>query len=502
LGAVGGLLGLSGGVNGTGFASPQAANITNPVTGQQIIQGYNQAQTALGQQAAFAQAVQPGGLAALQSQQQLLSQLQAGAQGQGPYPALAQLQQTTGQNVANQAALMTGQRGASQNAGLIARQAAQQGAATQQQAAGQAAMMSAQQQIAYMQALQAQQAQLVGQQQQAIGANTQATQGEQGQLLGAQAAYNSAQVGSQSSQNAANAALAGQTMQGQQGLVGGLMNAAGPIASGVSKLFGAGGGRVKMASGGQYDQNFQGMSDDQWNALAANPNSMPPTQTPTPPNSTAIQTPAVTSVPTKPPPSKFATFLKTATQPQSQNAQQSSTSTPNFGNPGVNALYQGVSQAGKDFGNWLSKQSQSQSQSQSSPNTPINNDQAGGPSDTTSNASTSPGTDLSSDNGPQMNAAKGGKVPAMVSPGEKYLKPDDVKKVKKGANPMKVGETIPGEPKVKGAVNSYENDTVPKDLDEGGIVIPRSITQGPNPHWESMKFVHATMAKNRHKAKK
>ena len=38
--------------------------------------------------------------------QDLANQLSEQAQGRGPNPALAQLQQTTGQNVANQAALM------------------------------------------------------------------------------------------------------------------------------------------------------------------------------------------------------------------------------------------------------------------------------------------------------------------------------------------------------------------------------------------------------------
>lgn len=93
--------------------------------------------------------------------------------------------------------------------------------------------------------------------------------------------------------------------------------------------------------------------------------------------------------------------------------------------------------------------------------------------------------------------AEGGKVPALVSPGEQYLSPTDVKKVESGKNPMAVGEKIPGKPKVSGAKNSYANDTVPKTLEEGGIVIPRSVTQSKNPHWEAMKFVHAHMAKSK-----
>jgi hypothetical protein len=93
-------------------------------------------------------------------------------------------------------------------------------------------------------------------------------------------------------------------------------------------------------------------------------------------------------------------------------------------------------------------------------------------------------------------AAKGGRVPAMVSPGEKYLPPKDVKKVvKDGKNPMAVGKTIPGKPKVKGAKNSYANDTVPATLEEGGIVLPRSVTQSKNPHWAAHAFVRDIMAK-------
>lgn len=91
--------------------------------------------------------------------------------------------------------------------------------------------------------------------------------------------------------------------------------------------------------------------------------------------------------------------------------------------------------------------------------------------------------------------AEGGKVPALVSPGEKYLNPQAVQAVSQGADPMKVGQTIPGKPKVSGAKNSYANDTVPKTLDEGGIVLPRSVTQSKNPHWAAHKFVSQIMAK-------
>lgn len=92
--------------------------------------------------------------------------------------------------------------------------------------------------------------------------------------------------------------------------------------------------------------------------------------------------------------------------------------------------------------------------------------------------------------------AEGGKVPALVSPGERYLPPHEVKNVLKGdKSPLQAGEKIPGTPKHPG--NDYRNDTIPKTLDEGGFVIPNKILQGPNPHWEAMKFI-----KQNYKAKK
>jgi hypothetical protein len=117
-------------------------------------------------------------------------------------------------------------------------------------------------------------------------------------------------------------------------------------------------------------------------------------------------------------------------------------------------------------------------------NNDVESNQAGGAADTVS------------DNTGVLAAAKGGKVPALVSPGERYLPPKDAKEAAMGKkDPMKAGEKIPGKPKVKGAKNSYANDTVPKSLEEGGIVIPRSVTQGPYAHVEAMKFVRAAMAK-------
>jgi len=91
--------------------------------------------------------------------------------------------------------------------------------------------------------------------------------------------------------------------------------------------------------------------------------------------------------------------------------------------------------------------------------------------------------------------AHGGKVPAMVSPGEKFMNPQEAEAFAHGHQSYEEsGEMIPGKAKVKG--DSYQNDTVPKNLDEGGIVIPRHITQGKNPGEEAKRFVEAELAKS------
>lgn len=102
--------------------------------------------------------------------------------------------------------------------------------------------------------------------------------------------------------------------------------------------------------------------------------------------------------------------------------------------------------------------------------------------------------------GKHLTMAKGGKVPALVSPGERYLSPKEAEKVADGKkHAMKAGEKIPGKPAVKGAVNSYDNDTVKKDLESGGVVVPRSVTQASHSKEKADAFVKAVLS---HKAKK
>lgn len=359
------LIGAGGGAGGTGFAPATSSTLTvNPTNQQQIDSSYAGTQNSLAQQNALLSALQ--GQQGLQNQSNVYNQLQGVANGTGPNPAQAQLAQATGANVANQNALMAGQRGSNANAGLLARQAAMQGANTQQNAANQAATLQANQSLGALNQLGGIAGNQVSNQIGATGANTQANQGLQQALLNAQAGYNTNATSTQNSINAANAGLAQGAQQGQQAMIGGLFNAAG-AASGLTK-----GATALMADGGM----------------------------------------ATAPLPTQGPQSKFGQFL----------AGMGSTA-------------------------------------------------------------------------PQAMMAEGGKVPALVSPGEKYLSPEKVEAVAKGADPMEEGKTVPGKPKVGGNKNSYANDTVKATLDEGGIVLPRSVTQSKHPHWAAHKFVSEIMAK-------
>ncbi len=237
---------------GAGFQA-QPANITNPIQPGQLQTAYDQSQSGLAQQQAFIDALNAqNGIA---NQSQVYNQLQGVANGTGPNPAQAALNQATGANVANQAALMAGQRGAGANTGMIARQAANQGANIQQQAAGQGATMQAQQQLAAMSAAGNMANQQVGQQANAVGNYNQFAQGNQGQLLGANGQSQGQQVQNQGNVNDVNGRQAGIITKGQQDAIGGLFNAGGAAVKAMMADGGVVGpssfvGRHFMASGG------------------------------------------------------------------------------------------------------------------------------------------------------------------------------------------------------------------------------------------------------------
>ena len=232
----------------------QTPNLQSPINGGYA--GALPAQTQnqlIAQQGLTRDLAQAGGIAnqsdVYNQQQALAQQLSQMAQGQGPNPALAQLANTTGQNVSQQAALMAGQRGAGANAGLLARQAAEQGGQIQQNAAGQAAALRAQQQLGAIGALQQQQGMLgnlattqVGQQVQSQQAQTGATLAQQQAILGQLNAQNQAQLGSAgiSSQNANASAQRG------AGLLGGILSGAATV------------GAAALAEGGEMPNMQQG----------------------------------------------------------------------------------------------------------------------------------------------------------------------------------------------------------------------------------------------------
>jgi hypothetical protein len=99
-----------------------------------------------------------------------------------------------------------------------------------------------------------------------------------------------------------------------------------------------------------------------------------------------------------------------------------------------------------------------------------------------------------------MMAARGGKVPALLSPGEVYIPPGKVKAAASAKDPRAVGKKVPGKAEVKG--DSLKNDKVKATLDSGGIVLPRSVMQSKDPATEAHKFVSAIVAKNGLKARR
>lgn len=223
----------SGVSNPIGSAGASAQGIASAFTAQ----NQYQAQLAPTVQSNYQPVIDAGATAAtngynqfnqnLGQEQALNTQLGQIAAGQGPNPAQTALAQNTSTNVANQAALMAGQRGASANAGLIARQAAQQGAATQQQAVGQAATTQANQSLAAL-----------GQQQTLLGNTGNQITSEQGAnttLLGtgasAQNAQNNTNVSNYGMAQGINAQTAQNNTNAVNQTTSGLMNGAGSLAA-------------------------------------------------------------------------------------------------------------------------------------------------------------------------------------------------------------------------------------------------------------------------------
>lgn len=201
----------------------------------------------------------------------LAASLQQQMNGGGPNLANAQLQSATAQNVGNQAAMMAGQRGASANAGLMARQVAQQGAGIQQQAAGQAAQNVLQQQLAAQ-----------GQLGNVLNSQGSLANQNLGIQQNAQSDQNKGILSDVQGRNTINADTAKQNTQANAGMLGGIggvigklaplalgavtggmaplaMSAMGAMAGGGGDAGGLGGmaGSLLAADGGSVDQMQQ-----------------------------------------------------------------------------------------------------------------------------------------------------------------------------------------------------------------------------------------------------
>lgn len=242
----GGHFGTAGGFGGTGLPAPTGVDVQQGTNVNDVQQAQAGTNNALGAQNDLLAALQGQGGLAAQNQMynnigNTAGQYQNIAAGRGPNPAQAMLNQQTGQNIQNQAAMMAGQRGAGANVGLMARQAGQMGGNMQQQAVGQGAAMQANQQLNALQGLLgAQGAQsglantMAGQQIGQANANAQAQLANQQAQQQALNAYNQAQIANQGNVTAANTSLQNSYIHSQEeglkkfaDMSGGMMNGGG-----------------------------------------------------------------------------------------------------------------------------------------------------------------------------------------------------------------------------------------------------------------------------------
>jgi hypothetical protein len=507
--------GGSGGGAGMAFEA-QRPDLMQPVTKEQVDQSYLNTQTGLGQQNDFLNAVRAqGGLA---NQSSVFNQQQAIANGTGPNPAQAMLANSTGANVANQAALMAGQRGSGANAGMMARQAANQGAGIQQNAAGQAAALQAQQSLGALNQMGGLATNQANNQANATNAYTNAALQQQANLLGGAGAYNNAQVGMQSNMNTTNASVSGVTAGAQGNMLSGIMGAAGS----AMNMFGGGGGGGAGGGGGMFGfgtdmSSVGGAGMDSGAAtsglmdgfamvaeggLIQKPKKMAeggealyttPLADPTGPQSNVGRSfmqsqnelgatdPLAAPMPIAPAPKRAAAPAGPDLEQMGQGmldtvASGAKTFLPMIGSA-VGNVFGGPAggivggQVGKGVGSLI----------------PDPAERKAGEARTAKQEAEKKHA--------RAKLAGGGEVPALVSPGEQYLPPKDVEKVKDGKNPLSVGKKVPGTPVVGGAKNDYANDTVPAKLESGGIVIPRSITQSEDAPDKAAAFVRAVLAK-------
>lgn len=249
-----------GSVFGSGFGMGQGAADASGALNKSVIGNPNddmQKQQFLAAIAASQQGINQN----MTQEQALAQQLQLQAAGQGPNPALQELNQATNRNIQQGAGMIASQKGI--NPALAARMASQNTAMANQQAAGQAASLGAHQQLA----AQGQMGQLYGQlgnQNQNYQALLQQANQSQNALmsqnsLASQGMNANIAAGNAATRGAINSSLVG----GFTGLAAlGGRNMAGGNNSGTGSM-GGGGGQGSYAS----SNNGSGGSED-WTSMS------------------------------------------------------------------------------------------------------------------------------------------------------------------------------------------------------------------------------------------
>lgn len=463
LGGIGATLGLN-----NNFQAG-AANIQQGTNQAQLNQAYQGTQSSLTGADNLSNTLTPQAQQAANQQAALAQQLSMQASGQGPNPAQNQLNQATGQNVANQAALMAGQRGASSNVGLLARQAAQQGADTQQQAAGQAATLGAQQQIAAQQQLASLSGQQISQTGQAIANQSSAQQAEQNILQQANTAANNAAVGMQSNMNNVNSQTAAANQNMGSKILGGVTSMLSNVPV-VGSLFGAEGGQVD-------DGKFVAPSSE---------------------NSSGPSIPATASLPAD---NSGPIFGGSKSGGGGGGGAGLLAMLARGGSISANPLIAAPAAHGQPqsfIGQWLAG---SQASAGSGPNIPatsalpvdnsplVKDRSEDEPEDEgTTNAGTYSG-------GSSLTGSLTGMQSAGASQGAPTL--GETRLSAKGGLMESGGKVKANNPKQKAVKkgDSYDNDKVPALLSEGEVVIPRHVMQSNDPAGNAAKFVQAIIAK-------
>lgn len=544
LGTIGGALGLNNNFQAS------SANITPGTNAQQLATAYTGVQNALANQQGLVSTLTPQAQAAVNQQNQIAAQEAAMAQGAGPNPAQNQLAQATGTNVANQAALMAGQRGASGNVGLAARNIGQQGAATQQTAAGQAATLGAQQQIAAQNNLANLSNQQLSQTGQAITGLSSAQQNEQATLQNANTSFNNAAVGMQSNINNVNS----QTAAANQNMAGNILGGIGSAASSFSSLFAKGGvvgDHLKLAEMNAHSLGHSRKYFDEGGEASTDLGTFKA-------NEASASSPDVASTSTLPADqtnlsSSFGgksgggggggglgalAALAEGGQIQANPLVEGIVHSPNqawspgtynsaavSGGPtigGTASLPTDTNSFSKDVKNMQNKPKKAPANSNAIPGGSL---YAGSDSSALQQNPIDPNlnsdqTKYASKGGgiwslhPSKHAeysanhfahyfSKGGtskEVKAMVSPGERYWNPSEVDQIKHGADPMKLGTIFPGKDKVPGK-DSLKNDTVPTTLEEGGIVNPLHVEKTKDPDKARLFVLKSLRATGKHMKK-